>query len=85
MGLANSHEFPNLLYILSLPEVVDRVDENDLVEALKSKYDALKDKLILEALEKQIGQVQWASFTEKQRQNEMVKLKLEQKKLLEEG
>ena len=61
------------------------MDEHVLVEALKSKYDALKDKLILEALEKQIGQVQWASLTEKQRQNEMMKLKLEQKKLIEEG
>lgn len=85
MGLANSHEFPNLLYILSLPEVDDSVDVNVLVKALKSKYDTLKDKLILEALEKQIGQVEWASLTEKQRQNEMLKLKLEQKKLMEEG
>ena len=34
--------------------------DQDLIKALDQKYDALKDKLLLEALKKQLGNVEYA-------------------------
>ena len=59
--------------------------EEELVEALEEKYDALKDKLMAEALMKQMGDAQWATLSERERQTRLVKLKLQEKKLREEG
>ena len=59
--------------------------EEELVEALEEKYDALKDKLLAESLVKQLGDAQWAAMSERERQVRLVKLKLQEKKLREEG
>ena len=59
--------------------------EEELVQALEQKYDALKDKLLAESLMKQVGEQEWAAMSEKERQARLVKLKLQEKKLREEG
>ena len=59
--------------------------EEELVEALEEKYDALKDKLLAESLMKQVGDAEWAALSERERQIRLVKLKLQEKKLREEG
>ena len=78
-------KFQNIVTTLSAPEAIKAADENALVEALESKYDVLKDKLILDALEKQAGAANWAQMSERERQRELLKLKLQQKKLQQEG
>ncbi|XP_032219683.2 trichohyalin [Nematostella vectensis] len=59
--------------------------EDELVEALEEKYDALKDKLLMEAMMKQMGEAQWAALSERERQARLVKLKLQEKRLREDG
>ncbi|EDO46860.1 predicted protein, partial [Nematostella vectensis] len=58
--------------------------EDELVEALEEKYDALKDKLLMEAMMKQMGETQWAALSERERQARLVKLKLQEKRLRED-
>ena len=70
---------------MAAPEAIKQADKDTLVEALESKYDVLKDKLILDALEKQMGASKWAEMNERERQRELLKLKLQQKKLQQEG
>ena len=59
--------------------------EEELVEALEQKYDAIKDKLLTEALMKQMGDAQWATLSERERQAKLLKLKLQERKLRQEG
>lgn len=59
--------------------------EEELVEALEQKYDAIKDKLLTEALMKQMGDAQWAALSERERQAKLLKLKLQERKLRQEG
>lgn len=59
--------------------------EEELVEALEQKYDAIKDKLLTEALMKQVGDAQWAALSERERQAKLLKLKLQERKLRQEG
>ena len=83
--LCKEKTFPNLPLVLSQIEVTKTADEDTLVDALEAKYDTLKDKLILDALEKQMGDSEWANMNEKDRQWELMKIKLEQRRLKEEG
>ncbi|RMX39987.1 hypothetical protein pdam_00022972 [Pocillopora damicornis] len=59
--------------------------DKDLISALDQKYDALKDKLLLEAIKKQLGDAEWAQLSEQERQKRLVKLKLEERRLRKEG
>ena len=45
----------NIALVVFSPERTDGTTESDLIEALKGKYDALKDKLLAEALIKQVN------------------------------
>lgn len=59
--------------------------EEELVEALEQKYDALKDKLLTEVLMKQMGDAEWATLSERERQAKLLKLKLQERRLRQEG
>lgn len=83
--LCSERKFPNLVFVLTMAEATKKTDANDLIDALETKYDALKDKLILDALEKQMGDLQWAALNEQERQRQLMKIKLEQRKLKQEG
>merc|ERR1712048_1206746 len=61
------------------------VSEDQLVNALDMKYDAVLDKLALDALQKQMSDADWAKMSERERQAAALKLRLEQKKLMQEG
>ena len=59
--------------------------EEELVEALEQKYDALKDKLLTEVLMKQMRDAEWATLSERERQAKLLKLKLQERRLRQEG
>lgn len=59
--------------------------EDELIKALEDKYDTLRDKLLLEALEKQLGAAEWSRMSEQERQARLVKLKLQEKRLRQQG
>ena len=83
--LCQEKKFPNLPFILATSEVNKSTDDNALMGALEAKYDALKDKLILDALEKRYGKDVWENMSEDQRNHEIMKIKLEQKRLIDAG
>merc|ERR1712154_608430 len=49
------------------------------------KYDAMKDKLLIEALIKQMGETDWNRLSELERQKKLVQLKIDEKRLRKEG
>jgi len=59
--------------------------DKEIVKALDKKYDALMDKLVLDALKNQLGAAEWAAMSEKERQAELLRRRLEQKRLMREG
>ena len=54
-------------------------------QALEEKYDALRDKLLMEALIAQLGETEWRLLSEQERQRRLMQLKLEERRLRQEG
>ncbi|XP_033123436.1 trichohyalin-like isoform X2 [Anneissia japonica] len=79
------HKVENVAITLTRIDRSKKTDDGEIVEALEGKYDALKDKILSEALMQQVGEAEWASLSEKERQTRLVKLKLEEKRLRQEG
>ncbi|XP_078596993.1 uncharacterized protein LOC144873475 isoform X1 [Branchiostoma floridae x Branchiostoma japonicum] len=75
----------NVSVVVLAPEVTKEAGQDELIDALEGKYDALRDKLIAEALAKQMGEAEWALLSEQERQARLIKMKLEQRKLRQEG
>eukprot|EP00057_Strongylocentrotus_purpuratus_P011445 XP_011665919.1 PREDICTED: trichohyalin isoform X2 [Strongylocentrotus purpuratus] len=75
----------NVAVVITSTDLGTQADESQLVEALEAKYDALKDKLLADALMKQMGEGEWARLSEKERQLRLMKLKLEERRLRQEG
>ena len=59
--------------------------EEELLGALEEKYDALKDKLIAESLMNDLGAAVWGELSERERQAKILKIRLQEKRLREEG
>ncbi|XP_041349458.1 uncharacterized protein LOC121368777 [Gigantopelta aegis] len=59
--------------------------EKQVVQALEKKYDALKDKVIIEALMKQMGEAEWKHLSERERQRHVIKMRVEERRLRQEG
>ncbi len=57
----------------------------EVVEALEAKYDALRDKLLLEGLMRSVGEARWAAMSERERQAELLKVKREARSLERAG
>ena len=55
------------------------------MQALEEKYDALRDKLLMEALIAQVGETEWKLLSEQERQRKLMQLKLEERRLRQEG
>ncbi len=55
------------------------------MQALEEKYDALRDKLLMEALIAQVGEAEWKLLSEQERQRKLMQLKLEERRLRQEG
>ncbi|EDV29717.1 uncharacterized protein TRIADDRAFT_52404 [Trichoplax adhaerens] len=75
----------NVSSLVLKTDVVRTKEEVELVKALEEKYDMLKEKLILDALKTQMGDAEWAKLSERERQARLMKLKLEERKLRNEG
>lgn len=73
----------NVIHVLTRHE--GEAEDDVLLKALEEKYDAMRDKLLIEALMKQYGENEWKSLTEKERQQKLVQLKLREKQLRREG
>ena len=71
--------------VFATPEQITSVGEEQLVDALDSKYDTLRDKLLSEALMKEMGAAEWQALTEQERQARLVKMKVEERRLRKEG
>lgn len=67
------------------PDQADIPTEEELLDALEEKYDALKDKLIAESLINELGAAEWEKLSERERQSKIVKIRLQEKKLREQG
>ena len=52
---------------------------------MEQKYDALKDKLIAEGLMNELGASVWEKLSERERQAKILKIRLQEKKLRQEG
>lgn len=73
------------MIIVTRPEEVTEAKSDDLVQALEDKYDALRDKLIADALIQQVGESEWKAMSERDRMAKLVQMKLEAKRLKKEG
>ena len=78
-------EFPKMAAVLMREEYVNEANEEQLIQALEDKYDALRDKMIADSLMKQYGEAEWKALSEKERMAQLAKMKLEAKKLRREG
>ncbi|GFN88861.1 trichohyalin-like [Plakobranchus ocellatus] len=59
--------------------------EKKVVQALEKKYDAMKDKLLMEALMREMGEAEWSRLSDLERQKKLVELKMREKRLRREG
>ncbi|XP_070192500.1 trichohyalin-like isoform X3 [Littorina saxatilis] len=78
----------NIASLVFSPETLTSEGEEEvdpIVEALEGKYDALRDKLLLQALIDQIGEKNWQNMSEKERQRRLMELKLKERQLRREG
>ena len=82
---AESDVRTNLMTVFGTAEQITCVGEEQLLDALDSKYDTLRDKLLSEALMKEMGAAEWQALSEQERQARLVKMKLEERRLRREG
>ena len=59
--------------------------ERQVLDELERKYDVVLDKLLEQALRSQLGDAAWNAMTSDERQRHLVRLKLQNRKLREEG
>ena len=71
--------------VFATPEQITSVGEEQLVDALDSKYDTLRDKLLSEAMMKEMGAAEWQALSEQERQARLVKMKVKERRLRKEG
>ncbi|XP_060082221.1 trichohyalin-like [Ylistrum balloti] len=75
----------NVAVVVFSPESTDGSSDTELLEALDGKFDALRDKLLAEALIKQLGEADWKLMSEKERQKKLMELKLKERQLRRDG
>ncbi|XP_071784125.1 uncharacterized protein [Asterias amurensis] len=75
----------NVAVVLTTADLSKKAGEEELVDALQGKFDALKDQILAEALMNQIGEAEWARLSEKERQVRLIKLRLEERRLRKDG
>ena len=75
----------NVATVVTQAEVWGNANERDLSQALQYKYDALKDRLLRDALVQQVGVTEWAALSEKDRFTKLAQMKLKVQELQREG
>ena len=85
MKINESGRWPNIVITISAPEDTANANRELLVDAIESRYDALKEKLVYEGLEKKIGVEEWSALTDDEKYEKMIETKLKIGKLKLEG
>lgn len=75
----------NVATVVTQAEVWGTASERELSQALHYKYDALKDKLLRDALVQQVGVTEWAALSENDRLTRLAQMKLKVQALQKEG
>ena len=75
----------NVATVVTQAEIWGTANERDLSQALQYKYEALKDRLLRDALVQQVGVTEWAALSEKDRFTKLAQMKLKVQALQGEG
>lgn len=75
----------NVATVVTQAEIWGTASERELSQALHYKYDALKDKLLRDALVQQVGVTEWAALSENDRFTRLAQMKLKVHALQKEG
>ena len=80
-----TEKWSNVVIVVSAPEDTAHANDDELVDALQSKYDTLKEKLIYEALERKMGTEEWNKLSEDEKYEKMMEIQMKIKTLQEQG
>ncbi|XP_053377355.1 trichohyalin-like isoform X2 [Mercenaria mercenaria] len=75
----------NIALVVLSPDPTDGTTDDEVIDALKGKYDVLKDKLLAEALMKELGEAEWNRLSDKERQRKIFQLKKKERQLRKAG
>lgn len=75
----------NVVTVVTQAEIWGNANERDLSQALQYKYDALKDRLLRDALVQQLGVTEWAALSENDRNAKLAQMKIKVQALQSEG
>ena len=75
----------NVATVVTQAEVLGTANERDLSQALQYKYEALKDRLLRDALIQQVGVTEWAALGDNDRFIKLAQMKLKVQELQGEG
>ena len=78
-------KWPNIVITISSPEDNENPTSGQLVDAVASRYDALKEKLIYETLERTLGAENWDELSDDDKYDKMIELKQKIEKSRMEG
>lgn len=75
----------NVATVVTQAEVWGTANERDLSQALQYKYEALKDRLLRDALIQQVGVTEWAALGDNDRFIKLAQMKLKVQELQRQG
>lgn len=75
----------NVATVFTQAEIWGTANERDLSQALEYRYEALKDRLLRDALIQQVGVTEWAALSENERFTRLAQMKLKVQALQREG
>ncbi|XP_067683441.1 ciliary rootlet coiled-coil protein 2-like [Haliotis asinina] len=84
-GLEDGRRCANIAAVVFALDRDHRLTDQDVIQAVEEKYDALNDKLLMEALISEMGEADWLRLSEKERQRKLMELKLKQRQLKKQG
>ena len=77
--------WPNIVITISAPEDTTTASSDQFEDAIESRYDAVKEKLIYEAVERSVGAEEWIDLSDEDAYAKMMDMKLKIEKLKKEG
>lgn len=75
----------NVATVVTQAEVWGTANERDLSQALQYKYEALKDRLLRDALIQQVGVTEWTALSDDDRLIKLAQMKLKVQELQRQG
>ncbi|XP_046580730.1 uncharacterized protein LOC124288178 isoform X2 [Haliotis rubra] len=84
-GLEDGGRCANIAAVVFALDTDHQLTDQDVIQAVEEKYDALNDKLLMEALISEMGEADWLRLSEKERQRKLMELKLKQRQLKKRG